>query len=215
MPGVTSIPDASLAVAALTLAADETTKAPNPHLHEKASAVTLVTIEALHHSYARSIHRFLCDMLGDPSSARDATQETFVRAFQRLHTLESRERPAPWLYGIARNVSLEFRRARRRRRRVLDDKGLEIWEDNRAAEDASGSPEDHAIRSEALHLVEDAIGELSHDRRTVLLLRVDHDMSCDDIAATMGWSVSKVKVEIHRARQALREAIQKIEGGRR
>jgi RNA polymerase sigma-70 factor (ECF subfamily) len=215
MPRVTSIPDASLVVTALTLAAEDTTKAPNPHLHEKKSTVTLVTIETLHHSYARSIHRFLCDMLGDPSSARDATQETFVRAFQRLHTLESHQRPAPWLYGIARNVSLEFRRARRRRRRVLDDNGIEVWEDNRAAEDASGSPEDQAIRSEALRLVEDALGELSHDRRTVLLLRVDHDMSCDDIAAAMGWSVSKVKVEIHRARQVLREAIQKIEGGRR
>jgi RNA polymerase sigma-70 factor, ECF subfamily len=215
MPGVTSIPNASLVVAVLAIATNETTKAPNPHRHEKESTVTLVTIEALHHSYARSIHRFLCNMLGNTSIARDATQETFVRAFQRLHTLESPERPAPWLFGIARNVSLEFRRARRRRRRVLDDKGLEIWEDNGPAEDASGSPEDHAIRSEALHLVEDAIGELSHDRRTVLLLRVDHDLSCDDIAAMMGWSVSKVKVEIHRARQVLRELIQKIEGGRR
>lgn len=214
MPGVTSIPNASLVATAITSAVDGTNKAPSPHLHEKESKVALVTIEALYHSHARSIHRFLCDMLGNTSAARDATQETFVRAFQRLHTLESRERPAPWLYGIARNVSLEFRRARRRRRRVVDDKGLEVWEDERAVEDARGSPEDHAIRSEALHLVEDAIGELSHDRRTVLLLRVDHDMSCDDIAATMGWSVSKVKVEIHRARQALREAIQKTEGGR-
>lgn len=212
---MTSIPDASLVVIAPTLAADETTKAPNPHLHEKESTATLVTIDALHHSYARSIHRFLCDMLGNTSSARDATQETFVRAFQRLHTLESPERPAPWLYGIARNVCLEFRRARRRRRKVLDDKGIEIWEGNGAAEDARGSPEDHAIRSEALRLVDDAIGELSHDRRTVLLLRVDHDMSCEDIASAMGWSVSKVKVEIHRARQKLREAIQKIEGGKR
>lgn len=215
MPGVTSIPNASLVVTTMTIAADHATKAANPQLHEKEIAVPLVTIETLHHSYAHSIHRFLCDMLGNMSAARDATQETFVRAFQRLHTLESPERPAPWLFGIARNVSLEFRRARRRRRRVLDDKGLEVWQDNDAAEDGSGSPEDHALRNEALHLVEDAIGELSHDRRTVLLLRVDHDMSCDDIAATMGWSVSKVKVEIHRARQTLREAIQKIEGGKR
>lgn len=215
MPGVTSIPNASLVVSTLAVTANETTKAPNPHRHEKENTVPLVTIEALHHAYARSIHRFLCDVLGNSNAAHDATQETFVRAFQRLHTLESPERPAPWLYGIARNVSLEFRRARRRRRRVLDDKGLEIWEDERAAEDASGSPEDRAIRGEALLLVEDAMGELSHDRRTVLLLRVDHDMSCDDIAVTMGWSVSKVKVEIHRARQTLREAIRKIEGGRR
>ncbi len=213
---MTSIPDASLVATALTLATDTTTKAPNPHqhIHKKENTVTPVTIEALHHAYARSIHRFLCDMLGNTSLARDATQETFVRAFQRLPTLESPERPAPWLYGIARNVSLEFRRARRRRRRVLDENGLEMW-DSQGAEDVRGSPEDQAIRNEALHLVDDALGELSHDRRTVLLLRVDHDLSCDDIAAAMGWSVAKVKVEVHRARQALREAIQKMEGGGR
>jgi len=215
MRGVTSIPDGSFAVIQVTTSADNTTKASNPHVHEKGNSVSVVTIDALHRTYARSIHRFLCDMLGNTNSARDATQETFVRAFQRLPTLESPERPAPWLYGIARNVSLEFRRARRRRRRVIDEEGLEVCEDNRTAEDTSGSPEDHAIRSEALDRVEDAICELSHDRRTVLLLRVDHDMSCEDIAATMGWSVSKVKVEIHRARQVLREAMQKLEGGKR
>lgn len=212
---MTSIPNGSLVVAALAIAADETTKPPHPKLQKKENTFPLVTIEVLHHAYAHSIHRFLCDVLGDVNAARDATQETFVRAFQRLHTLECPEKPAPWLYGIARNVSLEFRRARRRRRRVLDENGLEVWEDERTIEDARGTPEDRAIRGEALHIVEDAIGELSQDRRTVLLLRVDHEMSCEDIASTMGWSVSKVKVEIHRARQVLREAIQKMEGGAR
>src|SRR5690348_14951871 len=78
-------------------------------------------LEALYAAHARAIQRFLCDLLGDTAAAANATQETFVRAMHRLHTLETPERPAPWLFGIARHVSLEHRRARRRRRQVLDD----------------------------------------------------------------------------------------------
>jgi RNA polymerase sigma-70 factor, ECF subfamily len=212
---VTSIPDASLVAAGLNLAAKDETKAPGPHAHTRESVLSPVTLKALYDAHARAIHRFLCDLLGDPSAARDATQETFVRAFQRLHTLEAKDRPAPWLFGIARNVSLEFRRARRRLRRVLDDEPLEAWEDNRVTCSGAGSPEDDAISREALRHVQGALAALSHDRRTVLLLRIDHDMSSEDIARAMGWSVPKVKVEIHRARIALREELQRTEGGGR
>jgi RNA polymerase sigma-70 factor, ECF subfamily len=53
----------------------------------------------------------------------------------------------------------------------------------------------------------------------MLLLRLDHDFSYEQIAELMGFSLAKVKVEIHRARIVLREAIEKyreapVKGGR-
>jgi RNA polymerase sigma-70 factor (ECF subfamily) len=49
----------------------------------------------------------------------------------------------------------------------------------------------------------------------VLLLRLDHGLAYEDIAELMGWSLPKVKVELHRARQVLREELSKYQGGSR
>jgi RNA polymerase sigma-70 factor, ECF subfamily len=207
---VTSVPDASLITPALTLAAADAPPAGRPGT--RSPELTRSTLEALYTAHAHQIHRFLCDLLGDSVAARDATQETFVRAFQRLHTLEDVGRPAPWLFGIARNVSMEVKRARRRRRQVLTDDPPEAWEE-RPANASASSPEENVLGRETLGLVQRALGKLSEDRRAVLLLRLDHDLCCEDIARAMRWSVPKVKVELHRARQILRAELEK--GGAR
>ena len=80
---------------------------------------------AIYAQHAPAVQRFLRDLIGCPTAAADATQETFVRAFRRIDTLRDQDRLAPWLFGIARNVSLEVRKARRVRARVMtsaDDK---------------------------------------------------------------------------------------------
>jgi RNA polymerase sigma-70 factor (ECF subfamily) len=46
-----------------------------------------------------------------------------------------------------------------------------------------------------------------------LLLRCDHGLAYDEIAPLMGWSLSKVKVEIFRAREVLRATLQEYRGG--
>jgi RNA polymerase sigma-70 factor (ECF subfamily) len=158
-------------------------------------------LAALYTAHAPAVLRFLSDLLGDRAAAADATQETFVRAFRRLGTLRAADRITPWLFGIARNVSLEMRKARRRRGRVLvpDDGDAAVPE----GADAQ-TPESQLLGREAAHVVEAALGRLSEDRRALLLLRLDHGLAYEDIAAAMGFSLSEVKVEIWRARQILR-----------
>src|SRR5438477_279272 len=76
-------------------------------------------IGALYAAHGARIHRFLRDLLGDGALAADATQETFLRAFRQRATFDGTRSSAPWLFGIARNVSLEVRRAKMRRDRVM------------------------------------------------------------------------------------------------
>jgi RNA polymerase sigma-70 factor (ECF subfamily) len=158
------------------------------------------------------IHRFLGDLLGDRALAADATQETFVRAFRQLDGFDQARSMAPWLFGIARNVSLEMRRARHRARRIFcptNDEG----DAPEPREPACGSPESQLLGREALRVVEAAVERLSEDRRAMLLLRLDHGLSYDEIAELMGFSVAKVKVEIFRAREVLRETMADYERG--
>src|SRR6185295_15658954 len=60
----------------------------------------------------RFIFRFLARRLDDPEAARDATQETFVRALRQIGTLRSPGRVLPWLFGVSRRVLAEALRAR-------------------------------------------------------------------------------------------------------
>src|SRR5439155_22584478 len=67
---------------------------------------------AIFDRYAGSVRRFLRDLLRSDSSADEATQETFVRAHQKIEALREGDTLASWLFGIARNVYFEHRRER-------------------------------------------------------------------------------------------------------
>jgi RNA polymerase sigma-70 factor (ECF subfamily) len=152
--------------------------------------------------------RFLRGLLRDPGGAADATQETFARAFRRLETLSDRERLLPWLFGIARNVALEQHRASRR-------SGVARVDAEPPERRHDLTPEVALLGREAARVVEQALEGLSEDRRTVLLLRLDHGLAYQEIAELMGWSLAKVKVEIHRGREVLRSQLATYQGGGR
>jgi RNA polymerase sigma-70 factor (ECF subfamily) len=151
------------------------------------------------------VHRFLADMLRDRALAADATQETFVRAFRGMNERPPNVRLAAWVFGIARNVSLEVRRSRAR---TVPDNG-----DNGDTSSHERSPEARLIDREALAIVTRALDRLPDERRAALLLRLDHGLTYDEIARTMGWTLSKTKIEIHRAREVLRATYDEYRGG--
>ena len=202
-----SLPDAWLAVPAELAGDDPAPRAADP-LVARALTRDEAALAALYNEHAPAILRFLTGLLGDGTAAADATQETFVRAFRRLDTLRDAERIAPWLFGIARKVSQEHRRAGRRRSKVLVP-GTE--HDDEAPDPLT--PEAELMGREALLVVEQALARLSEDRRAMLLLRLDHGLAYEDIATLMGFSLAKVKVEIHRARATLREELDAYRGG--
>lgn len=159
----------------------------------------------LYEKQAPRIHRFLRDLLGDTGLANDATQETFVRAYAHMEIVREGERAVPWLFGVARNVSLELRKARVRRGRVFTDDDAE---DAMAGPCSRGpTPEGELLDREALSVVDAALAKLSYDRRAMLLMSLDHGLEYADIAELMGFSLAKVKVEIFRGREILRETL--------
>lgn len=161
----------------------------------------------LYAAHAAAVLRFLRDLFGDGTLAADATQETFARAFRKLGTLREDQKRLPWLFGIARNVALEQRKARRvARGRFAEDGELD------GAPSGGRSPEALLLGHEAARLVTKAVRELPEERRAALLLRMDHALSYEEIAAALGWTVAKAKVEVFRAREVLREILRKYEG---
>ena len=145
---------------------------------------------------APGVRRFLGDLLRDDAAADEGTQETFVRAHQRLSTLSEAVKLQGWLLGIARRVFLEQLRRKRRDGPQLEDEPLQV--------DRGPTPEAALLTGEADRVLAAALSELHDERRAALLMRIDHDLGYGEIALAMGWTLQKVKNEIHRARLQLR-----------
>jgi RNA polymerase sigma-70 factor (ECF subfamily) len=156
------------------------------------------------------VRRFLGDLLRDDAAADEGTQETFVRAHTRLGTLEQASKLQGWLFGIARMVFLE--QIRRKRREAPSPEP----EEDRLQADRGATPEAVLLSAESDRMLDGALAHLSDERRSALLMRIDHGLGYGEIASAMGWSLQKVKNEIHRARLQLRSRLAGyLEGGAR
>jgi RNA polymerase sigma-70 factor (ECF subfamily) len=160
----------------------------------------------IYDEHAPPVYRFLRDLLRDAAAAEEATQETFVRAHAGWERLERDDRVLAWLFGIARNVAYEAMRARKR---VIPMQESDLPEPENVP--APPDPESLLMGREADALLGEALALLSEERRAALLMAIDHGLPYGEIAEVMGWSLAKVKVEIHRARLVLRAHVAKVQ----
>lgn len=152
---------------------------------------------ALYDEHVDRIYRLACRMAGEEELARDFTQETFLRAFDRLDQFRGDAAFSTWLHSIAVSVALNgLRKIDRHRKR------------ERSLEDAAPVPAPRD-RSEPdlkdrLHRAVDALPEIY---RTVFLMHDLEGYRHKDIAAALDVAVGTSKARLSRARARLREAL--------
>lgn len=177
---------------------------PDRPLIVRARAGDSQAFRTLFERHGRPVWRFAQDSLQDPAMADEVAQETFVRAHAALGRLRDEDRLLPWLLGIARRVCLEHHR-----RRGPESAGTAEEAEQRSSLSlpTAATPEQLLLDEETEALLGAALGTLRESRRTALLLRLDHGLGYEEIASVMGWSLPKVKNEIHRARLQLRSQL--------
>jgi RNA polymerase sigma-70 factor (ECF subfamily) len=153
--------------------------------------------------YSRPVVSFIFDMVNDRALAEELTQETFVRAFRAIRTMRRETKLSTWLFGIARNVARESLRARTRAARhvELTDKSVMDLRDNKAA------PVEGVLSKELNEMIRRSLAELDEDKRLVFTLKVLHQCSYEEIAEITGFTLAKLKTDLHRARVEMRRRI--------
>jgi RNA polymerase sigma-70 factor (ECF subfamily) len=153
--------------------------------------------------YSRPVISFIYDLVSDRGLAEELTQETFVRAFRSLHTLRQEAGLSTWLFGIAKNVARESLRVRlRESRRVdLDDKAVLDLSDREPV------PVNQLLNKELNELIQRSLALLDDDKRLVFTLKVFQQCSYEEIADITGFSIPKLKTDLHRARTEMRRRI--------
>jgi RNA polymerase sigma-70 factor, ECF subfamily len=158
--------------------------------------------------YSRPVISFIFDMVNDRGLAEELTQETFVRAYRAIRTMRKDTKLSTWLFGIARNVARESIRARIRANSQVDlaDKSVMDLSDNKPV------PVDGLLSKELNELIRRSLAALDEDKRLVFTLKVLHQCSYEEIAAITGFSIAKLKTDLHRARAEMRRRISPYAG---
>jgi len=150
-------------------------------------------------------------MLREEEDARDAVQEAFLSAFKAIDRFEGQARLSTWLHRIAVNAALMKLRSRRRRPETPIEELLPGFiEDGHMADPPQPWREGAdtlLARRETREWVRSRIDELPESHRTVLLLRDIEELDTTEVAKLLDLSPGAVKTRLHRARQALRELL--------
>jgi RNA polymerase sigma-70 factor (ECF subfamily) len=160
---------------------------------QRAAGGDQAAFERLYRAHVARVHSLARRMAGE-HDADEATQDVFVRAWQKLGTFRGEAAFGTWLHRLAVNVLLGRRSTSRRERDRTQDVGGEM--DHIAGRAA---PPELGMDFEA------AIGRLPKGAREVFVLHDVEGFKHHEIAEMLGVTAGTSKAQLHRARMALRK----------
>lgn len=162
--------------------------------------------------YERPVFSLVFRMVRDRALAEDLAQEAFIRAFRAIGSYNPSFKFSNWILKIANNHTIDHLR-----KRQVDTISIHGSRHATDADEVSRSrvdlvdpgerPDAYVENRELGSAIEEAIGRLRPEYRTVILLRHVEGYSYDEIAETLDLPLGTVKTYIHRARNELKDAL--------
>ncbi len=144
-------------------------------------------------------HALAIQILGNADDAEDAVHDAFATALDRPGAYDARKGPLkPWFLRVVRNRCIDMLRRRRK------SSSMPVEE----LESTAKTPEQALEASEASSRLEQALATLPADRREIVVLRDYLDLSYAEIANVLDIAPGTVMSRLHRARLALKEALE-------
>lgn len=178
---------------------------PDDELVLKAQQGDFHAFDVLVERYHDRIYGLTYNMTSNREDAEDLTQDVFVKAFQALPRFKGKSSFYTWIYRIAVNKTINYRKKRNRKRAMsLDQFDQEIKTDDVYHELTSkGSPLRNLSLSELQKKMNEALLNLSDKHRTVVVLHDMQGIQHEEIAKMVGASVGTVRSRLFYARRQL------------
>lgn len=172
--------------------------ASDEQLIEELRALSEPAWSEVYRRHAQQVYAYIYYRLGDQHTAEDLSADVFVKAITGIKGYGYRGSPLlAWLYRIAHNVTVDYRKAAAKRsQQVMVE-----------------APEQLAERHDALQALDDredmmgAVRALTEDQQQVVILRFYHGMSNAEVARVVGKPESAVKALQSRALRSLRRVL--------
>jgi len=165
-------------------------------------------LDALIAQYEYRLYRYLFYLTGNPETARDLFQETWLRVLARGHQYDGMSRFDSWLFSIARHLVID---ASRRRKMDSLDELLDLVPGGAAREPRSSdeaSPLAEYENTELAARLSSILARLPAVYREVLLLRFQEELSLKEIADIIHVPLATVKSRLYRGLGTARELLE-------
>ena len=149
------------------------------------------------------LFRFALRMLGNEDEAKDIVQEVFFRVWKGREGMDTIRNWEAWCMRITRNLSLDRIRINNRQNTLPMGEGFDVRHD-------ALSPHDRTEMHESIQRVGVMIASLPEKQRQVIHLRDVEGYSYNEICVILDLDMNQVKVNLFRARNAVREKLLKI-----
>jgi RNA polymerase sigma-70 factor, ECF subfamily len=166
--------------------------------------------EVLVRRYEDRLFNTVFRLMGNNEDAQDVVQDSFINAYQSLHTFRRDSQFFTWLYRIAYNTAVSHKRKQ---------KGTVSIDASRNGESGVGidpldnseynQPGNALQKSEEERRIQKALNQLSPEHKVVLVYKDIDDLKYEEIADILGVPVGTVRSRLHRARLELRELLER------
>lgn len=154
--------------------------------------------------YQSQIFYSAMNIVKNKEYAEDICQDAFLKAYEKLDTLQDKEHFYPWLKRIAVNLSLNHYE---RDKRIVDMEDEESDVDYFERLTTGECPEDYIIKDELKKYVKFFVDALPDRLRNVIILREVEDLSYEEIAEMLNIPLGTVRSRLFNARQMIKERL--------
>jgi len=158
--------------------------------------------------YQDKIYNLCRHMLGNTADAEDAAQDVFLKAYQALPKFQPEASLYTWLYRIATNTCIDYKKKPIFESLFGDSREGERLVHDRASD--APSPEKLYQSKQIDKALQEILGKLSPKLRAIIILKEIEELSYEEIADALEISMGTVKSRIARAREELQKLMQKF-----
>jgi len=145
--------------------------------------------------YQRRVYWIAHNMVGNFETAREISQEAFVRVFRNIARFDLKKNFYTWLYQITVNLCID------QLRKASHGRTVDLEAVGGMADPSRPDPSDEHERGETGRRVHRALDQLPPKYKAVLTLRDIQGFSCEEISEIVGCSNATVRWRLHRARK--------------
>ncbi len=164
-------------------------------------------------AYEQRVFALVFRMLGNKAESQDLAQEVFITVFKSIDSFRGDSRFGTWLYRIAvnhcKNRIKYLDRRNTRKHDGIEDKHEDAMSEGGAVGGRPARPDEAAEGNEMEKAVRVALAALDEEHRELIILRDLEGLAYEEIVQITGLPDGTVKSRLHRARAALREAIER------
>ncbi len=166
--------------------------------------------------YQQRVYSLLARMVGNREEARDVAQDVFLTVFKSIDSFRGDSKLSTWLYRVAvnhcKNRIKYLDRRSVKKHDEIDDAREGAVADGGAVGGRPARPDEAAQGNELEAVVRRALSSLEVEHRELIVLRDLEGLAYEEIVTITGLPDGTVKSRLHRARAALKEAIERGAG---